>query len=98
MTLPRPEFLEEGVLAGMVVEAGFEEGKVRVLRKSVVVGGEDLEGLRGVLLGGFTKPARTGWSEEEEGRWEGVVEEVLREEVEAQGGVVFEAWVVLARK
>ncbi|GAB1315507.1 S-adenosyl-L-methionine-dependent methyltransferase [Madurella fahalii] len=98
MHIPHEEMMAEGVLSKLVVEAGFAEEGVQVLEKRVVVKGEDLEGLRGFLVGENMLLARKGWTEEEERRWPEVVEKVVRDEVEAEGGVLFEAWVVLARK
>lgn len=92
------EFTGEGALAEIVVRAGFKEEGVRVLTKRVVVTGENLEGLQGFFVGGISNPAMKGWSEEEVARWPEAAEEAVREEVEKEGGVLFEAWVVLARK
>ena len=100
MPVPWGGFMREGVVRDLVVQAGFKEEGVMVEERGVVVKGEELEGLRGFLLGEFTRGARSGWSleEEEEAGWEGAVDRVLEGERERFGGVRFEAWVVLARK
>jgi ubiquinone/menaquinone biosynthesis C-methylase UbiE len=98
MAIPHEEFMTEGVLAELTVEAGFEEGDVTVSSKKVVVEGKDLDGLREFFLGDHTKPARSGWSEEEVARWPEAVDRTVQAEIAAHGGVLFESWVVLAKK
>ncbi|KAH6679947.1 S-adenosyl-L-methionine-dependent methyltransferase [Plectosphaerella plurivora] len=99
MWIPRPEFFEEGVLEKLAIEAGFEADKIQVLQKTVIVKGEELhEGLKVFMQGDMMKPARQGWTDEEEARWPAAVEEAIQGEVDAFGGVKFEAWLVLAKK
>ncbi|KAL9619839.1 MAG: hypothetical protein Q9160_005579 [Pyrenula sp. 1 TL-2023] len=94
--VPREEFMGEGYLEGRVREAGFRDVGVEVVR--VVSEGEEVEGLREFMVGEFTRVARERWTEREREEWPGVVEGVFREEVERNGGVGFEAWVVTGRK
>ena len=98
MAIPNKEFMCEGVLAEMVVKAGFSEEKVKVLEKKVVVKGQDLEGLKGFFLSDFTKPARNGWTEQEVAQWPEAIEQAVQDEISREGGVLFEVWVVLATK
>lgn len=98
MKLPHPEFLEEGYLAKMIVDAGFQANRVTVAEQTVVVKGENLEGITDFMAGGFTAPARNGWTEDEVKRWPDVLHEVVEREKEEFGGVKMEAWVVVARK
>ena len=98
MVIPGDKFSEDGRLERSLVEVGFNRDKIKVVEKRVVVGGEGLVGLREFILGEFTKPARRGWRKRDEERWEGAVDALLKEEVERYGGVLFEAWVVLAIK
>jgi ubiquinone/menaquinone biosynthesis C-methylase UbiE len=99
MWVPRPEFMEEGVLRDLAVEAGFDAAKIQVSQRSVLVKGPELdEGLKEFMLGDFTRLARKGWTEEEVTKWPGAIEEAIKGEFDAFGGVKFEAWVVLATK
>ncbi|CAM1507447.1 Fc.00g070880.m01.CDS01 [Cosmosporella sp. VM-42] len=98
MKIPHPEFMNEGVLANLAAEAGFASSSLGVSQRNTIVSGADLDGLRGFMLGDFTRPARAGWSEEEQARWPDAVEKAVQEEVNEFGGVRFEAWVVLAKK
>jgi ubiquinone/menaquinone biosynthesis C-methylase UbiE len=98
MKLPHPEFLEEGVLAKAVVEAGFQESKMKVWDQTLFASGTDVEDLNVFLLGQFTNPARRGWSDEEDARWPEVVKKAVEEEVATHGGVKWESWVVVATK
>ena len=96
MKVPKAEWMGEGVIAKGVRKAGLRGVEQREV--SFVVKGEEMEGLRGFMLGGFTKEARSGWTEEELGAWEGKVDEALGREVERFGGVRMEAWVVWGTK
>ncbi|KAF5662214.1 methyltransferase type 11 [Fusarium heterosporum] len=99
LKMPHPEFLNYGVLEKTVAEAGFDSSKFKLLEKSIVVSGPDLDdGLKKFMLGDLMRPARSGFTEEEEKKWPEAVEEVLKKEVEACGGIKFQAWVLLAQK
>ncbi len=99
MAVPHPEFFDEGILAQLVAEAGFDPSKIEVSQQTVTVSGPELdEGLKKFILGDFTKSARAGWTEEEVSRWPEVVDQVMQKELDAYGGIKFIAWVVLAKK
>ncbi|KAK3381687.1 hypothetical protein B0H63DRAFT_476378 [Podospora didyma] len=100
MKIPGREFMDEGVLEKLTVEAGFERTKITVLEKTLLVkeDGEEMAGLKEFLVGVATGPAKIGWTEEEAARWPEAVEQAVRDEVRVHGGVLFQAWVVLARK
>ncbi|KAF4963763.1 hypothetical protein FSARC_8246 [Fusarium sarcochroum] len=99
MKLPHPEFFQEGVLEKTAVDAGFDSSKFKIVQKNVVVSGSELdEGLKKFMLGDFMRPARAGWTDEEEGRWPEAIAKALEKEVEAYGGVKFESWILLAQK
>lgn len=96
-----PEYLQEGYMAGLVGEAGFAEDKIHSFATKTVVkrGGDDWDGLYEFLNDPFIKSgAARGWSEEELARWPEAVAAALEKEEKAFGGIVFEAWVVIARK
>lgn len=99
MPAPGPQFLEEGVLEKVVQEGGFNKDKMSLTRRTLVVeGGEDLEGLMALFKGPMMQKAREGYSEEEEGKWAECVEKVVRNEISENGGIKFEAYVLLAVK
>lgn len=98
MRIPHPEFMNEGVLADLAIQAGFEKSDFKESERNIVVNGVDLEGLKGFMLGDFTKPARAGWTEEEEARWPEAIAKALEKELGEFGGVRFVSWVVLAIK
>lgn len=96
--VPREEFTREGVLADLAVDAGFGKEKMTVLSKALAVTGDNLDNFREFFPGLISEPARKGWTEEEKARWPEVIEKAIQGEIEEHGGVLFEAWVVLARK
>ncbi|KAM0347755.1 hypothetical protein ACHAPU_004770 [Fusarium lateritium] len=99
LKMPHPEFLDDGVLEKTVAEAGFHSSKFKLLEKSIVVSGPELDdGLKKFMLGDLMRPARAVFTEEEEKKWPEAVVEVLKKEVEAYGGVKFQGWVLLAQK
>jgi len=97
-----PEWFEEGYTARMVAEAGFPADQTDTLVVRHVVqkrAGSDWDGLYGFLTDSSVKDAATReWTEEELGRWPEAVQEAMQKEAEAFGGVLFEAWAVIARK
>ncbi|KAJ4022497.1 hypothetical protein NW752_000298 [Fusarium irregulare] len=99
LKMPHPEFFREGVLEKTTAEAGFDSSKFKLLEKTVVVSGSELDaGLKLFMLGPLMAPARAGFTEEDEKKWPGAVDEVIKKEVETYGGVRFDAWVLLAQK
>ncbi|KAF4421225.1 hypothetical protein F53441_14361 [Fusarium austroafricanum] len=97
--MPHPEFFQEGVLEKTTSEAGFDSSKFKLLEDSIIASGPELEeGLKQFMLGDLMRPARAGYTDEEEKRWPEAVDEVLEKEVEAYGGIKFESWVLLAQK
>jgi SAM-dependent methyltransferase len=99
LKMPHPEFFEPGVLEKTTVEAGFDSSKFKLVEDSIIVSGPELEdGLKKFMLGDLMRPARAGYTSDEERRWPEAVDEVLKKEVETYGGVKFESWVLLAQK
>ena len=98
MKIPHPEYMEEGYLAGQMVKAGFEESKIKIVEKSVVVKGDDRDGLVDFMAGDFTKPARTGWEDDEVKRWGGALSDAVAIEEKENGGIKFEAWIAIVKK
>ncbi|CEI67274.1 hypothetical protein FVEN_g5819 [Fusarium venenatum] len=99
LKMPHPEFLEPGVLEKTTAEAGFDSAKFKLLEKSIVVSGPELDdGLKKFILGPLMAPARAGFTEDDEKKWPEAVDEVIKKEVETYGGVKFDGWVLLAQK
>ncbi|KAI1611964.1 S-adenosyl-L-methionine-dependent methyltransferase [Exophiala viscosa] len=100
MPVNGPEYMQEGHTAKLVREAGFEEEKTQSFAaQTVVKRGEDWDGLYEFLLNPFIKSAATKeWSEQELGRWPEAVNAALEMEEQSYGGILFEAWVKVARK
>ncbi|KAH9907551.1 S-adenosyl-L-methionine-dependent methyltransferase [Xylariomycetidae sp. FL2044] len=100
--LPSPsvQFAEEGVLQKVVGEGGFAgKDKMTVVDKLwLVVEDEYVAGLTELMVGPLVAKAREGYTEEEEARWAGAIQESVREEIEAFGGIRFEAYILLATK
>jgi ubiquinone/menaquinone biosynthesis C-methylase UbiE len=97
----RPDLppLKQGVLEKTAAEAGFDSAKFKLLEKSIIVSGPELDdGLKKFMLGPLMAPARAGFTEEDEKKWSAAVDEVIKKEVETYGGVKFDGWVLLAQK
>ncbi|KAF7536418.1 hypothetical protein G7054_g4529 [Neopestalotiopsis clavispora] len=95
------EFMDEGYLAGMISEAGWDADKIRTARTSHLVqeGGDDWDGLFEFLqVSPPSMIARRGFTEEEAAQWPEAIKRAMQKEKETHGGVYTEAWVVLARK
>ena len=96
-----PEYLQEGYTAGLVREAGWAAENVETfaVRTLINEASGDWHGLRGFLINSSIKNAATkDWGEEELAKWPEAVEEGLQKEKQAFGGILFEAWVAMARK
>ncbi|GAB7338376.1 hypothetical protein MBLNU457_4676t1 [Dothideomycetes sp. NU457] len=96
MKVPKVEYMQYGHILSSIKNAGFRHTEQRCL--DVLVTGEQLEGLREFMLGGFTKEARSELTEEEQARWPSAIDEAIQREVSKNGGVKMEAWVVTGRK
>jgi ubiquinone/menaquinone biosynthesis C-methylase UbiE len=93
------EFLQEGYLSKIVEEAGWQKSEIETLSFSkAVTDPEDLKGLTDFMTGRFTATARAGWTDEENGKWAKAVTAEVEKEKVAHGGLLMEAWVVVARK
>ncbi|KAL6243691.1 hypothetical protein RBB50_009124 [Rhinocladiella similis] len=97
-----PQYFEKGYLAKLVRDAGFEgAGMVETVevRKTVEEGGEDWDGLYEFLTTSSLSVAATkGWSDDQAARWPEAVKTAMNSEKEQFGGLLFEAWAVIARK
>ncbi|KAJ5177171.1 uncharacterized protein N7482_003048 [Penicillium canariense] len=98
MPLPGSHFYNEGVLAKLVIEAGFNKARVEVVQKDTVRTGEDLEGMKEFMLADLSNMATKDWTPEEKKRWPAAIEEAIEREVQQYGGIWFEAWIVIAQK
>jgi len=95
-----PEYLQEGYLAGLVVDAGWAADAVETTSLAIsLTEGEDWDGLYNFLINSPIKMAATrDWSEEELEKWPEAMQASFQKEKQSFGGVRFEAWVVIARK
>ncbi|KAF2015072.1 S-adenosyl-L-methionine-dependent methyltransferase [Aaosphaeria arxii CBS 175.79] len=99
MPTPSPEFYEEGVLERVVEENGFTKDNVTLVERELVVSDdENIGGLTTLMSGPMMAKAREGYTEEEESRWVDSVKQSVKEEVEQNGGIKFQAYILLATK
>lgn len=61
--MPRAEFLNDGVLRDLTLEAGFAKTDQYV--ETTIITDDAIEGLREFMCGNFTASAGNGWTEEE---------------------------------
>lgn len=98
LPLPGAQFMNDGVLHRHVIESGFDESNIQVAQKETVRVGEDVEGMKALMVTTFLQMACKGWSDEDKKKWPTAIEQAISSEVEEYGGVKFEAWVVIAKK
>lgn len=94
--MPRAEFLDDGVLRDLMLEAGFAKADQYV--ETTIIRDDAIEGLREFMGGNFTASARSGWTEEEAAKWPAAIDVAIEEEKASYGGIKMEAWMVVARK
>ncbi|KAF2154526.1 S-adenosyl-L-methionine-dependent methyltransferase, partial [Myriangium duriaei CBS 260.36] len=94
--MPRADYLQKGCLKAEMEAAGFIQ--VREQAVKIVVKDEGVAQLRDFMLGPFTEGVRKEWSGEENSKWKREIEKLVAEEVDKEGGIGMEAWVVAARK
>lgn len=99
MPVAGPEFLEEGILQKVVEEGGFAKAKITTVDKVLVVTEEDrIVGLTMLMSGPLMSKARESFTDEEQGKWGEAIGEAIKEEIALNGGIRFEAYVLLATK
>ncbi|KAH7409009.1 S-adenosyl-L-methionine-dependent methyltransferase [Cadophora sp. MPI-SDFR-AT-0126] len=98
MKVSGAEYHSVDAVIDVMMKAGFEKEGIKVLSPTVVVTGEKLEGLTEFGSGPFTDSARSGWTDEEKGKWKEVLLQVLEEKKQEYGGLKFEAWALVATK
>ena len=96
MKIPKAEFMQQDYLQETISSVGFKEVKTEVV--SFLCKDEEVEGLRGFMLGDFTRTVRAPWTDAEREQWPSAVDAAIAEEVANYGGVKFEAWVSTGRK
>ncbi|KAH6652145.1 hypothetical protein BKA67DRAFT_660913 [Truncatella angustata] len=94
------EFFQEGYLAKLAVQAGWNKDNVQTTTtSSLLKEGEDEEGLFKFLQS--SPPAmlaKRGLTEEESAKWPEAIKHAIQKEKESHGGILTESWVVLAKK
>jgi SAM-dependent methyltransferase len=95
--MPKDWYTQEK-LAQVLVSAGFETGKIRVLTKSVGYGGKDLDDLLDILRTAFLGQVTNGWSEEEKEKWIQELSNALTEREKESASLDMVAWIAVAQK
>jgi ubiquinone/menaquinone biosynthesis C-methylase UbiE len=99
LQMPGEEFASEDYLANMVVQAGWEQNNIRTEKQTIVVKeGNDLDGLMAFMIGPFTAMARSKFTDEENIKWPEAITDAVETEKKAHGGLLMEAWFVIATK
>lgn len=97
-----PQYMQEGVVAEQLVEAGFDESKMHTFVIEHVLQKEDMwkwEGMEQFLKNSMiAKASMRGFTEDEIERWPEAVEKAMEAEKERNGGIKFEGWVTVAVK
>ncbi|KAK9416070.1 hypothetical protein SUNI508_09843 [Seiridium unicorne] len=95
-----PEYFQEGYLAQMVAEAGWDKTKVRTTStSSLVTKSEDWDGLFQFLQASPpAMAAKRDMTTEETGKWSEAIKHAMEKHKAARGGILSEAWIVLAQK
>jgi ubiquinone/menaquinone biosynthesis C-methylase UbiE len=90
------DWLHEAHLRGILENSGFEKEKIEFVEKKTVWAIDDLDETVEIMDGQFWKMAQEGLTEEQKGKWRGVVRENL---VKRNGrGLDMVAWVAIATK
>jgi ubiquinone/menaquinone biosynthesis C-methylase UbiE len=95
--MPKDWYTQEK-LAHVLVAAGFQREKIRILTKSVGYRGKDLEDLLDILRTGFLGQVTNGWSEEEKEHWLKELTNALTEEEKESASLEMIAWIAVAQK
>lgn len=98
MKIPKAEFMLDGYLRNMVIEAGFSEDMIKEQVVGIIVQGDDIDGLKEFMSGRFTAEARKEWTEEQQSKWPRAIDQAIEEEKNRHHGIKMEAWFVTARK
>ena len=99
-----PRYFQEGYLAGLLGDAGWagEDSRVQTFTVNRLVSdeaGADWTGLYDFMVTSSIKSAATrGWGEGDLQKWPAAVRASMQQEKKSFGGLLFEAWVVIARK
>ena len=87
MPLPGQQFLNEGVLAGLVEKAGFAKDRIQVLQREFVAKDAALQGLKEFMLTNFGSMATKEWPGEDKEKWDEAVDRAVKSEVDRYGGM-----------
>jgi len=93
------EFMREGHIAMTLQKVGWAVEKIETREVTEVVQeGPDMDGAIEFLTGPYLGPVKTGFTPDDDKQWPEAVKEVIEEEKSKHGGIVCEAWVVIAQK
>ena len=98
LPLPGAQFLQEGVLAQTLVDAGFAKEKITVTQQTVLVTGDNLESLKSFMLDTSFMLATKEWTEDDKKKFPEAVDAAFKSETDEHGGVLFVMWAALATK
>jgi ribosomal protein L12E/L44/L45/RPP1/RPP2 len=82
----------------VLVSAGFEAERIRILTQPVRYRGKDLDDLLDILRTAFLGQVTNGWSEEEKEQWIKELFNALTEQEKQRASLEMIAWVAVAQK
>jgi len=98
MPFSGPDMYNGDAVLNVLVQGGFERTKLEILSGKYSVGGEDLEGIEAFMKSPFTNSAREGFTDEEKEKWGSVIDEIIKEQKQADGGILVEMVAVVGTK
>lgn len=96
-----PQYYEEGVVEGQMIEAGFvkNEHMRTISTKLLLDEGEKWDGLLQYLTSSSVAEGSTrGWTTEQKQQWPSAVLQAMLDEKQERGGIEFLSWITVARK
>jgi ubiquinone/menaquinone biosynthesis C-methylase UbiE len=95
--MPKDWYTQE-TLCHMLVSAGFEAEKIRILNQPVGYRGKDLDDLLDILRTAFLGQVTNDWSEEEKEQWIQELSNALTEQEKESASLEMIAWIAVAQK
>lgn len=93
------EFMEEGYIAKTLEDAGWLAKNIETREiTEVVKEGRDMDGAIEFFTGPYLGPVKIGFTPDDDKQWPQAIKEVIEEEKSKHGGILCEAWVVVAQK
>jgi SAM-dependent methyltransferase len=92
------EMYDGTAVLNVLVQGGFEQSKLDIVTGEHSVKGENLEGVLSFMKGPFTNSAREGWTDEEKENWSAMIDEVVKQQKQADGSILVEMVAVIGTK